>query len=66
MSRTGISHHLAGIPMPFRYPSNFVYLASTCGSSLLDLQPALRNARSLTRSSFRLFPVRSPLLRESR
>jgi hypothetical protein len=47
MSRTGLSPPLAGLPMPFRYPSIFVHLASSCGSSLLDLQPALRNARRL-------------------
>ena len=47
MSHTGLSPPLAGLPMPFCYPSIFLYLASHCGDSLPDLQPDYRNARRL-------------------
>ena len=47
MSRTGLSPPLAGLPMPFRYPSILLYLARSCGSALPDLQPDCRNARRL-------------------
>jgi hypothetical protein len=49
-----------------RLPLDFVTPRTVCGTSKLTLQPRLRWARKqLTRNRFRLFPFRSPLLRES-
>src|ERR1700733_354624 len=55
-----------GFPAGFIYRKDFL-LSSRCSTpELLPSTPPSRNAATLTRAGFRLFPVRSPLLRESR
>ena len=63
VSSTGLSPSLAGLPMPFPYHEpSFAPAATSASHAPL---PSVRNACRLTRTQFGLFPVRSPLLRES-
>ena len=63
VSSTGLSPSLAGLPMPFPYHE--LSLAPAATSASHAPLPSVRNACRLTRTQFGLFPVRSPLLRES-
>ena len=65
-SHTGLSPAMVRLSSRLLLPFGFVTPASRFGSRTAVVQPRQRNARSLTRCRFRLFPVRSPLLRESR
>ena len=49
-----------------RLPARFVTPWPPCGTTVLVLQPRIRNARRLSRIRFGLFLFRSPLLKESR
>jgi hypothetical protein len=54
-----------GFPARFVYRKDFL-LTSRCSTlERSPCNPPSRNAATLTRAGFRLFPVRSPLLRES-
>ena len=64
VSTTGLSPSLAGLPMPFLYARSSSSAGSVAPACMAPL-PCIRNADRLTRIQFRLFPVRSPLLRES-
>ena len=65
-SRTGLSPALAGLPRPFRSPCAFSLREGHRHPSGTHSQPRERNAPTLARPRFGLFPVRSPLLGESR
>jgi len=65
-SPTGLSPSLVRFSNRLRLGIEFVTAALRIDSKAIAVQPRLRNARLLTRIRFRLFPVRSPLLRESR
>src|ERR1700694_4680695 len=54
-----------GFPAGFVYRSDFLLSSSRRRLERLPCNPPSRNAPTLTRAGFRLFPVRSPLLRES-
>ena len=60
---TGLSPSLAGLPRPFPYHEPSSAHAAACASHAP--LPSVRNACRLARTQFGLFPVRSPLLRES-
>ena len=55
-----------GFPAGFVYRSDFLLSSSRRRLEKSPCNPPSRNAATLTRVRFRLFPVRSPLLRESR
>src|SRR5437588_6334270 len=50
----------------FVYRSDFLLISRYSTLERSPCNPSSRNAAMLTRARFRLFPVRSPLLRESR
>src|SRR5271166_2292506 len=62
---TGLSPSLVRLSSRLLLSFGFLTLASMISSRMVVVQPRRRNARSLARRRFRLFPVRSPLLRES-
>ena len=55
-----------GFPAGFVYRSDFLLISRCSTLERSPCNPPSRNAATLTRAGFRLFPVRSPLLRESR
>ena len=64
LTRTGLSPSLAGLSIPFQF--TICYIADILWFlTRLPRYPVIRNAHMLTRIRFRLFPLRSPLLRES-
>ena len=66
ISSTGLSPALVRLSSRLRLSIDLVTRAEVFGPRMVAVQPRLRNARTLARKRFRLFPVRSPLLRESR
>jgi hypothetical protein len=66
VSSTGLSPALAGLPMPFDYAPIFYTSEVTAVTSCRSYNPRCATPAGLTRIRFRLFPVRSPLLGESR
>jgi hypothetical protein len=65
-SPTGLSPSMAGRSRAVRLTRRFVTPRRSCNLTRLAPQPQLCNACRLTHNRFRLFPVRSPLLRKSR
>ena len=63
VSSTGLSPSLAGLPRPLDYRSTI--RRQLCRADRMVLQPDTCNAGRLAQMSFRLVPVRSPLLGES-
>ena len=53
-----------GFPAGFVYRSDFLLISRYSTLERSPCNPSSRNAAMLTRARFRLFPVRSPLLRE--
>src|SRR6202166_306550 len=64
-SLTRLSLALVRLSSRLLLPFGFLTSVLRFGSRTAAVQPRRRNARTLTRLRFRLFPVRSPLLRES-
>ena len=65
VSHTGLSPSLAGLPMPFSYAAPLSLREVLHVPLDNSSNPALATACTLHQCRFRLFPVRSPLLRES-
>ena len=63
---TGLSPALVRLSNRLLLPIEFVTSAAGFGPQMAAVRPRRRNARMLARRRFRLFPFRSPLLRESR
>jgi hypothetical protein len=64
--RTGLSPSSVTLPSSVPLPDGFLQLRGPlCTSPHVDLQPRRRNGAHLARHRFGLFPLRSPLLRES-
>src|SRR5579875_2322049 len=66
LSLTRLSRSLVRLSSRLQLAIGFLTRAERFGSRMTALQHRSRNARMLTREWFRLFPFRSPLLRESR
>jgi hypothetical protein len=66
VSPTGLSPAPAGLPRPFGYAPIFYTLEATAAASRGSYNPRRATPAGLTRAGFGLFPVRSPLLGESR
>ena len=65
-SSTGLSPSMVGLSRTIRLRNDFVTFRTLCtGSWLNPTTPVLQHVQVLTQNRFRLFPVRSPLLRES-
>src|SRR5579875_1113550 len=65
-SPTGLSPSLVRLSSRLLLTIDFFTRARGFGLETAAVQPRPCNARTLTHERFRLFPVRSPLLRESR
>src|SRR5579862_1164953 len=63
---TGLSPSMVRLSSRLLLTIDFVTRAQRIGSETAVVQPRSCNARMLAHERFRLFPVRSPLLRESR
>lgn len=66
VSDTGLSPSVAGLPMPFSYPALFSLREVLHVPPDNSCYPPLATACTLHQGRFGLFPLRSPLLRESR
>src|SRR5581483_4402172 len=66
ISRTGLSPTLVWLSSQLLLSIDFFTRAQIVSSEMVVVQPRSCNAQLLTHNRFRLFPVRSPLLRESR
>src|SRR5258708_31181906 len=64
--RTGLSPSLVRLSSRLLLSIDFLTYAQRISVEMVVVQLRTCNARSLTHIRFRLFPVRSPLLRESR